>query len=221
MIPSQDPLSYLSAFLGGIAISFTPCIYPLLPVTLTFIGASSSGSKLKGLILSFAYISGIALVYASLGVIAGLTGSLFGAVSVHPATRMIIGVVMVLFGLSMWDILPSDLFASRVKVNVKEGGVFKAFLIGITSGFMISPCVSPALGSILVYVASSKNIIYGGTLLLAFAYGMGLILVLAGTFSGILVNLPKSGPWMAWVKKACGLILLAIGLYFIILGVRS
>ncbi|MFA5116996.1 MAG: cytochrome c biogenesis protein CcdA [Candidatus Omnitrophota bacterium] len=221
MIPSQDPLSYLSAFLGGIAISFTPCVYPLLPVTLSFIGASSSGSKLKGLILSLAYVSGIALVYASLGVIAGLTGSLFGAVSVHPATRMIIGVAMVLFGLSMWDILPLNIFASRAKANVKKEGVFKAFLIGITSGFMISPCVSPALGSILVYVASSKNIIYGGTLLLAFAYGMGLILVLAGTFSGILVNLPKSGLWMAWVKKACGLILLAIGLYFIILGARS
>ena len=221
MIPSQVPLSYLSAFLGGVAISFTPCVYPLLPITLSFIGASSSGGRIKGFLYSLVYVTGMALVYAALGVIASLTGFLFGSISVHPLTRIIIGVIMILFALSMLDILPFDPFAFRANINVKKQGIFKAFLIGITSGFMISPCVSPALGSILVYVASGKNVAYGGTLLLVFAYGMGLILILAGTFSGILVNLPKSGSWMTIVQKACGLILLVMGLYFISLGIRS
>jgi cytochrome c-type biogenesis protein len=221
MTPSQLPLNYLSAFLGGVAISFTPCVYPLLPVTLSFIGAGSAGSKLKGFIYSLAYVTGIALVYAALGVIASLTGSLFGAISVHPATRMIVGVIMVLFGLSMWDILPLNPFSFNTNFNVKKEGILNAIIIGITSGFMVSPCVSPALGSILVYVASGKNIFYGGTLLLAFAYGMGLIIILAGTFSGILINLPKSGSWMVKIKKICGLILVVMGIYFITLGIRS
>jgi cytochrome c-type biogenesis protein len=221
MMPSQTELSFLSAFLGGVAISFTPCVYPLLPITLSFIGANSVGGKIKGFLYSLVYVTGMALVYAALGVIASITGSLFGSISVHPLTRIIIGVMILLFGLSMMNILPFDPFSFRANINVKKQGIAKAFLIGITSGFMISPCVSPALGSILVYVASGKNMIYGGTLLLVFAYGMGLILIVAGTFSGILVNLPKSGSWMVAVQKVCGLILLVIGLYFITLGIRS
>ncbi len=221
MDPSQASLSYLSAFLGGVAISFTPCVYPLLPITLSFIGASSSGSKLKGFIYSLVYVTGMAVVYAALGVIATLTGSLFGTISVHPATRIVIGALIVIFGLSMWDIIPVNMFGSGANINVRQQGIVKAFLIGTISAFAISPCVSPALGSILVYVASGKNIIYGATLLLVFAYGLGFLLIIAGTFGGILVNLPKSGAWMVKIKKACGVVLLAVGSYFIIIGIRS
>jgi len=221
MDQSPAVISYAAAFLGGLAVSFTPCVYPLIPITLSVIGANSVGSRVKGLLLSIVYISGLALVYAALGVIAAMSGSFFGAISVHPITRIIVGIVIFLFGLSLLDVLPFNILSVRKNVDIKSGGIWKVFILGITSGFAVSPCVSPALFSILTYVASERNVIYGATLLLAFAYGMGFILVLSGTFSALLVNLPKAGPWMERIKKLYGLILLAVALYFMSLGIKE
>ena len=221
MNQSPVPISYVAAFLGGLAISLTPCVYPLIPITLSVIGANSVGSRTKGFLLSMVYVSGVAVVYAALGVIAAITGSFFGAISVHPLTRIAVGIVMLLFGLSLLGVLPFNILTFRKNVNIKSGGIWRVFILGITSGFAVSPCVSPALFSILTYVASGRNMLYGATLLLVFAYGMGFILIVSGTFSAILVNLPKAGPWTERIKKACGVVLLAVGLYFMGLGIKG
>ena len=215
------PFDYLIVFFGGLLVSFSPCVYPLVPVTISFIGIDSSNKKFKGFVLSTVYVTGIALVYAALGLLASLTGSLFGEISVHPLTRIVVGIIFIFFGLSSWEIFPLKNLTIRSKFLNNRSGPWKIFFLGLSSGLVISPCVSPVLGSILLLVASQKNLFYGTTLLLTFAYGMGFILILAGTFSSILLSLPKSGAWMDRIKNFSGLILLGVGLYFLYLGISG
>lgn len=201
-------------------MSLTPCVYPLIPVSVGYITAKSGSSKLKSFLLSLVYVSGIAVTYSILGLIASLTGMFFGKISVHPITQIAVGTIIIIFGIMMWFDLFS-LFYSGVRVNSKRRGYLSTFILGLSSGLVISPCLTPALGSILAYLATKKNVFYGMSLLLTFAYGMGLILILAGTFSSILANLPKSGIWLVYIKRISSLILICIGLYFIYQGIRS
>ncbi len=218
---SGSPSDYIFAFLGGIAVSFTPCVYPLIPVSVSYIGAKST-SRRRGFVLSLVYVSGIALTYSILGLIASLTGKLFGSLSSHPFAYILVGLVICLFGFSMFG-LPKVSFNSGPKVSVPYPGAknyVSVFILGITSGFIVSPCLTPVLGSILSYLATRKNIFYGMSLLVSFAYGMGLILILSGTFSGFLSNIPKSGKWMVYFQKLAGVVLLVTGIYFIYSGIR-
>lgn len=221
MNPSPEAFSYLNAFLGGIAISLTPCVYPLIPITAGYIGAASSGSKVKGFILSLVYVLGVAVTYSLLGLAASLTGKIFGAISINPLTHIAVGVLVVLFGLSMFDIIRIPLPNFIKTPQFKKKNYFSVFLLGLSSGLMVSPCVTPALGIILFYLAEKKNIFYGMTLLFSFAYGMGLLLILVGTFSAVLLSLPKSGKWMVYIKKVCAMIILAVGIYFVYNGLRG
>ncbi len=219
MNPSGSPVSYIFAFLGGVMVSFTPCVYPLVPISVGYIGARSD-SRLKGFLLSLIYVSGIALTYSLLGLAASLTGKIFGDISSHPITYLSVGLIMVVFGISMFDFINIHLGVRSDFLYSKKKGYFSILLLGITSGFIVSPCLTPVLGSILSYLATKKNILYGMSLLAVFAYGMGLVLILSGTFAGILANLPRSGKWMLYFKKASGLILVFSGIYFIYSGIR-
>ncbi len=102
MTVSGSLWDYLYVFLGGIALSFTPCVYPLLPVTAGYIGITAGGSKLKGLFFSLIYVTGLAIIYSALGIIAVLTGNMFGGISSHPLTFAVVGVVFIVFGLFMF-----------------------------------------------------------------------------------------------------------------------
>ena len=217
---SGSPFDFVAAFLGGVGISFTPCVYPLIPITIGYIGARSGGSKLKGLGLSLVYVSGVAFTYSMLGILAVLTGKLFGSISSNPLTYIIVGVIIILFGLSMLDLFILPLPKIIKLPGLKKENYFSTFFLGLSSGLVASPCLTPVLGSILVYLTTKKNLLYGATLLLCFAYGMGVILVIAGTFSAALVNIPKLGKWMLYVKKIFSLIIIGMGLYFIYAGIR-
>ena len=220
MVLSGSLWDYLYVFLGGVALSFTPCVYPLLPVTAGYIGITAGGSKLRGLFLSFIYVSGLAIVYAGLGLAAVLTGKMFGKISAHPFTLAAVGMVFIIFGLSMFNIFEAY-FPFIIKLaRIKRKGILSVLVLGMISGLVASPCVAPALGAILVYLAASKNVFYGMSLLLVFAYGMGLTLILVGTFSTVLLHLPKSGRWMLVIEKVCGSVLVGAGIYFIIIAIR-
>lgn len=220
MIPLNNPLTYLGAFIGGVLISFTPCVYPLIPVSASYIGAKASGSRLKGFILSFAYVSGIAVTYSILGIIASLTGKIFGTISSHPLIYITTGIIIIVFGLLMLGVFVISL-PSKIKLpQVKKQNYFSAFLLGLASGLIVGPCTTPALGAILLYLTTQKNILYGATLLFTFAYGMGLLLILIGTFSSVLTGLPKSGRWQAYIEKIGAIILISLGVYFIYTGIR-
>jgi thiol:disulfide interchange protein DsbD len=219
MTLSGSPFDYVLAFGGGILVSLTPCIYPLIPITVGLIGGSAGVSKIRGFLLSLSYVTGMAVIYSALGILASLSGSLFGVWSSYPVTNLAVGLVIILFGLSMLDLFAMPQLQFIKLPQVKHGNYFSAFLLGAASGLIVGPCLTPVLGSILLYLAKQKQILYGATLLFTFAYGMGLILILIGASSGLLVSLPKSGKWMAYIKRTCALILIGAGLYFIYLSI--
>lgn len=221
MSPSINPFDFLKAFLGGVAVSFTPCVYPLIPVTIGYIGVRAGISRLKGFTLSLVYVTGIAITYSILGLVATLTGTIFGRVSSYPITNFFVGGVIIFFGLSMLDLFTITL-PNIIKLPIlKKQNYFSVFFLGLSSGLVVSTCLTPVLGSILACLTTKKNLLYGVTLLLSFAYGMGLVLILAGTFSAVLVNLPKSGKWMLYIKKIFASVLMGMGVYFIYNGIRS
>ncbi len=218
---SGNPFDYLLAFAGGVLVSFSPCTYPLIPVSLSYIGVTSASTRLKGLFLSLIYVTGLALTYSLLGLIAAFSGSIFGIVSLHPLSRIIVGVIFIFFGISLLGFLPLKTIVLSAGFKDRKKTIGNTFLLGISSALVISPCVSPVLGSILIFVATKKNIFYGASLLLVFAYGVGFIFILAGTFSAILLSLPKSGLWMSYIKKVAAVVLMGMGLYFLIVGLRA
>ncbi len=220
MILSGSAFDYLKAFLGGVVLSFTPCVYPLIPITAGYIGVTAAGSKRKGFVLSLTYVTGIALTYSVLGLVASLTGTVFGRVSTHPLTYFLVGGIIILFGVSMLDLFTIPLPQFIKLPGPKKQNYLSAFFFGLSSGLVVSPCLTPALFSILLYLTTKKNMLYGVTLLLSFAYGIGLILILTGTFSTILLSLPKSGKWMVYLKKLSALVLIGMGVYFITLSIR-
>ena len=210
-------LDYLSAFLGGVLVSFSPCVYPLVPITLGFIGVKGSSGRLRGFYLSLVYVLGLAVTYSVLGLIAALSGKLFGQVSSHPLSFLIIGNVCILAGLSFFEVINIPFMGVRLQNKIeRKGGYLSVFLLGLASGLIAGPCTAPALGAILVYVASRQNVVYGASLLFSFAYGMGFLLILTGTFGAFFLRLPKSGAWLTGIKKASGFILIAAGEYFLI-----
>jgi cytochrome c-type biogenesis protein len=219
MILSDNTINYLKAFIGGIGISFTPCVYPLIPVIVGYLGGRTGASKLKGFTLSLTYVTGVAVVYSALGIFASLTGKIFGLISSHPITYIFVGAIIIVFGISMFDLFQVPLLNFIKLPNFKKADYLSVFLLGLSSGLVITPCTTPVLGTILFYLATKKNVLYGMTLLLTFAYGMGLILVLAGTFSSILANLPKLGKMMVYIKRAAAAILIVMGIYFIFVGI--
>ncbi|MCX5846598.1 MAG: sulfite exporter TauE/SafE family protein [Deltaproteobacteria bacterium] len=213
-------LAYLAAYLGGVFVSFTPCIYPVIPITLAFIGAHGSGSKVKGFVLSIVYVLGMSLTYTALGAVAALTGKLFGQIQTNPWTYFIVANICILMGLSMLEVftLPVRVPGFVTKVQSRRKGLLGSFFIGAVSGLVIGPCTAPVFAVLLSYVATSQDIIFGMSLFFIFALGMGTFLIILGTFAGLLASIPKSGMWMTRISHMSGWILLAIGEYFLIMA---
>ncbi|MBN1636778.1 MAG: sulfite exporter TauE/SafE family protein [Deltaproteobacteria bacterium] len=210
-------LTLLAAYLGGVLVSFTPCIYPVIPITVAYVGGQSHGSKTKGLLLSIIYVLGTAVTYTALGGIAAMSGLFFGQIQTSPWTYFIVANICILMGLAMLDVFTFPLpgFLSQAHTAATKKGVLGGFLLGIASGLVLGPCTAPVLGVLLSYVATKQNVFYGMSLLFVFAFGMGTLLILVGTFTGLLTNLPKAGAWMIKIQKTFGWLLIAIGEYFL------
>ena len=210
-------LAYPASFFGGVLVSLTPCIYPLIPVTVAFIGSRSETSMGRRFALSLAYVIGIALTYALLGSSAALTGKLFGRMATHPLTNFIVGNILLLMALSLFDLfeIPIPRFLMRPSGS-KPAGIAGAFMVGLTTGLVMSPCTAPVFGALLLFVASRHNVAFGMLLMFTFAIGMGSILIAIGTFTGLIARLPKSGKWLLLVRKAFGCLMLLAGEYYLI-----
>jgi len=212
-------LAFLAAYLGGLVISFTPCTYPLIPVTVGFIGAQGSSSKLRGFFLSLFYVVGIAFTYSILGGAAALSGRLFGQMQTTPWTYFIMGNLCLVMGLSLLDVFHIAIPVPQKLMNISgqndKKGFLDIFLIGAVSGVVIGPCTAPVLAVLLGYVAVKTNLLLGMSLLFVFAFGMGTLLIIVGTFAGVIASLPKSGKWMTKIKTIFGLILIGAAEYFL------
>lgn len=213
-IQTSPLLAFIAVFLGGVLVSFTPCVYPLIPVTIGVIGSAGAGSKIKGFFLSVFYVLGIATTYSALGAFASLTGSVFGEIGSSQWSYIIVGNVCVFLSLMLFEIIPFRLpgFITRISEKKPKGkGFFSVYILGIISGLIMAPCVVAPLGVVLAFVAAKQNIIYGISLLFTFSVGMSILLIIVGTFTGLLTALPKPGPWMDRIRKGFAWLLLIIG----------
>ncbi len=212
-----SPLAFLVAFLGGIWASFTPCVYPIIPILVGVVGEESGGSRLRGFWLSVAFVHGMALTYSLLGLTAALTGRIFGQLTAHPVAYLIVGNIILVFALSMFGLFEIRLFGKwgQAKPGEKKDlGV--VFFMGATSGLVAAPCTVPVLGTLLAFVAQSRNLIFGFFLLFTFAMGLGFLLILLGTFTGLVTSFPKSGPWLVRIKQAFAVFLVIVAEFFFI-----
>lgn len=217
-------VSLILIFLAGVGLSFTPCVYPMIPITVAVIGGqavagdqAAARKPLKAFFLSLIYVLGISIVYAAMGVAAASTGALFGTALQSPWVIGFVVVVFVALAMSMFGVyylrVPS--FISD-RLGTKAGkGFIGVFVMGLISGIVASPCIGPALASLLVYIASTGNKFLGFWMLFVFAWGIGVLLIVLGTFSGALKALPKSGAWMETVERIFGLLLIGAALYYL------
>jgi len=217
-VQSAPLLALAAAFLAGLLTSFTPCVYPLIPVTVSVIGAGSINSRARALYLSVLYVLGLAAVYAGLGAFAALSGQLFGQISTNKWTFLTVGNVFLLFGLSMLDVFSLQLAPLQKLAGSRRGSAstLGVFLMGGVSALVAGPCTTPVLGSLLGFVALRQNVVLGIAMLFVFSLGLGTLLILVGTFAGLLSALPKSGSWMVVIKKTFGILMIIIGEFFIL-----
>lgn len=213
-------MAIFAAYLGGVLASFTPCVYPVIPITVAYIGARSSDSRTKGFMLSIIYVLGMAAVYTALGGFAAMTGKLFGQIQTNPWVFLVIANICILMGLSMLGVfmlsIPMPQFLSGFRPEGKGGGFVGSFLVGAVSGIIIGPCTTPVLAVLLSLIATRQSAVFGMSLMFVFAIGMGTLLVILGTFSGLLSSIPRSGVWMTRINKIFGWILIGIGEYFLL-----
>jgi thiol:disulfide interchange protein DsbD len=213
-IQASPFLAFLAVFVGGILVSFTPCVYPIIPITIGVIGTTGAGSKTKGFLLSLFYVLGIATMYAALGAFAAISGRLFGEIGSSPYSYLIVGNICIILALMLFEVVPFRMPGLITKVSVhkpEKKGFFTAYVMGLISGIIVGPCTAAPLGVVLTFVATKQNVLYGITLLFAFALGMGMILIIVGTFAGLLAALPKPGPWMDRVRKGFAWLFLIMG----------
>ncbi|MBN1203788.1 MAG: thioredoxin family protein [Myxococcaceae bacterium] len=201
-------------FLGGLLTAMTPCVYPLIPITVSVFGARKAEGRGKALVLTSSYIIGMGVIFSALGVLAAKTGQAFGALLGHPGVVMGLAVFLLVLATSMFGAfelaLPSSL-QNRLS-SVGGAGVAGAFLMGSVSGFLAAPCTGPVLTGLLAFVAKTANTGLGAGLLFIYALGIGVPFFLIGVFT---VRLPRGGVWMEWVKSVLGIILVALALSYV------
>ncbi|MDH3207814.1 MAG: sulfite exporter TauE/SafE family protein [Gemmatimonadota bacterium] len=218
---SSSPLLAMGFMFGaGVLTSLTPCVYPMIPITSAVIAgtAREDQTKARTVGLTLTYAVGLAMLYATLGAIAGVTGQLFGSVSANPWALFAIGNLLLLFALAMLDVLPVPVPKKLLqRASETEGGSYGAvFVMGAMSGVVAAPCGAPAFAVVLTWVAATQAGLMGFAYLFVFSLGMTSLLVAVGLFSGTIALLPRSGMWMVWVKRIAAVIMLAMAEYYFI-----
>ncbi len=207
LLAEGSAVAFVVAFAGGVATSLTPCVYPLIPITVSIFGARKE-SRREGMVLSGLYVLGIAVMYSSLGVGAALTGKAFGSVMQSPWVIGFVALVLAAMAASMFGAFELRLPYALQATLGTVGGASRhgALAMGLVAGIIAAPCTGPVLASALAFVATKGSVAFGFGVMFAYALGMGLLFFLIGAFS---ISLPKSGPWMDTVKSVFGVALLA------------
>ncbi|HVZ49649.1 MAG TPA: cytochrome c biogenesis protein CcdA [Gemmatimonadaceae bacterium] len=218
-----SPLTALPLlFLGGVLTSLNPCIYPMIPITAAIVGGTSVGaapSRGRTILLTLTYAVGLATVYSILGLVAGLSGTLFGAVSSNPWVYFGVAQVLVLAGLAMVDVLPIRVPQALMRraATAGDAGRFSgAFAMGAVSGLVAAPCGAPVFAAVLTWVTTTQSAALGFAYLFTFSLGMCALLVAVGISAGFAARMPRAGTWMVWVKRAFAVLMFGAAEYYLI-----
>ncbi|HRY45734.1 MAG TPA: cytochrome c biogenesis protein CcdA [Thermoanaerobaculia bacterium] len=202
-------------FLAGLALNLTPCVYPLIPITVGFFSRQSEGKTSRTFGLAVAYVLGMSVTYSALGVFAALSGSLFGSWLQKPAVLVVIALVVLALALSMFGLYELQAPHFITDRTGSKGGVLGALTMGLFVGFVAAPCIGPFVLSLLTYVAQQGSAPLGFALFFTLAMGLGLPYLVLGTVSGSLKAMPRSGEWMIAVRKVFGFVLVALAAWFL------
>jgi thiol:disulfide interchange protein DsbD len=222
---SSNPAAALPVlFLAGVLTSLTPCIYPMIPITAAIVGGgevegATARPRMRPLLLSLTYVTGLALVYAALGLVAGMTGTMFGRISTNPWLYFAMANLLVFAALVMLDVVPFRIPASIMgrASSAGTGGRFGgAFVMGAMSGLVAAPCSAPVMIAVLTWVTETKSPLLGFLYLFVFSLGMCTLLVVVGISSGAMSRLPRAGQWMVRIKKLFGVVMLGVAEYYLI-----
>ena len=212
----EGSLAYalLLIFGAGIATSLTPCVYPMIAITVSIFGARQTKSRGEAAMLSTSFVLGIAALFTPLGLFAATTGGVFGAALASPVVLIGLAVLFLALAASMFGAFDIDLPASLKNRLATVGGVgYKgAFFLGLCNALIAAPCTGPVLGFLLTWVGTTGNVLFGAVALFTYAIGLGLLFWLVGTFS---VSLPKSGQWLEWVKSVFGIVMVVAAIYYL------
>lgn len=202
--------------LQGLALNLTPCIYPLIPITVSYFGGRSDKTKGHIILSGLIYISGLAVTNSLLGVTAALSGGVLGAILQYPAVLIFIALVMLFLGFSFFGLWEFNLPPAITRIASKNyKGYFGTFFMGLTLGIVAAPCIGPFVLGLLIYVGQKGDPFLGFLYFFVLSIGIGLPLCILAVFSGAINRLPMSGNWMLWIKKIMGWVLIFMGYYFI------
>ncbi len=225
-LATQPALALPLVFAGGVLTSLTPCIYPMIPITAAVVGGHSVAAgvpstqpRRRTVALTFAYVLGLSLAYASLGLIAGLTGTLFGGISTNPWLYLLMANLLLAFGLMLLDVLPVPVpqrLLARAASLETGGRLAGAFVMGAASGLVAAPCGAPVFAAVLTFVAATHSAVLGFAYLFVFSLGMCTLLVVVGLAAGGAVRLPRAGAWMVWVKRAMAALMFGAAQYYLV-----
>ena len=213
-LPSSPLAALAVAFVAGLLSVATPCVLPMVPITLGTLGITRATSRGRAVLTAAAYMSGIVLTFTVLGVAFALSGRMLGSLLAHPATAIILATIFVAMALSSFGALPFRLPNAVTQAAAKIGGrgPLGAFAAGLVAGFIAAPCIGPVLAAILSYVSTTRDAFFGAALLAAYGIGFGLPFLAVGAFA---LRLPKSGRWMDAIKGFFGIALLAGAFWFL------
>ena len=209
-------LTFMLVFVAGLALNLTPCVYPLIPITISYFGGQAEGKK-GGLIFhALTYVLGMAFTYSILGVLAALSGNLFGAALQNPYVLVAIAIIMVTLALSMFDLyeIRVPTFLANFAGGAKKG-YFGTFFMGLTVGIVAAPCIGPFVLALLTFVGERGDLFLGFSMFFVLALGLGVPFIFLAMFSGSLNKIPRSGAWMIWVRNIFGFILIGMAIYFL------
>jgi thiol:disulfide interchange protein DsbD len=210
--------AFLLVFVWGLALNLTPCVYPIIPITVGYFGGQAGGKTMRTAGLASLYVLGMATMYSALGVVAALTGSILGTALQNPFVISFVALVMVGLAMSMfglYDIRIPMALSNLAGSSSSKGGPVGAFLMGLTVGIVAAPCIGPFVLALLTFVGESGNPVLGFAMFFTLAIGLGTPFLFLGIASGSISKLPKSGEWMDWVKRLFGVILIAMAVFFL------
>jgi thiol:disulfide interchange protein DsbD len=206
--------THLFALGGGLVTALTPCVYPMIPITVAIFGVKAGTPRARAIALAAAYVAGIAIMFGALGTLFALSGKAFGTFLGNPWVIVPLAAFFVAMALSMFGAfelkLPEGLQARLSRVG--GAGFGGAFLMGLVGGIIAAPCTGPPLASLLLYVSTTRDVLGGFTMLATFGAGIGAPFFLVAGFS---MSLPKPGAWMEWGKSFFGILFLLAALYYL------
>lgn len=206
----------LGIFLGGLALNLTPCVYPLIPITVSYFGGISGESRGRLMTHGLLYLAGLAVTNSLLGVAAALTGGLMGAMLQNPWVIAVVAAILVLLAASLFGVWELRLPAGLTRMAAKSyTGYLGSLFMGLTLGVVAAPCIGPFVLGLLTWVAGQGSVRLGFLVFFTLSLGLGLPLLFLALFSGSLEKLPRSGEWMLWVRKLMGWVLLGMAAYFL------